>query len=96
MTQYILLIQRNAKSEPRPEEWNRFLAAAQKSGLFQGGSAIGERVILGDVESAKSSDHIAGFMRFSSDDKMSILNLLQQHPVLVHGGSVELCEMIKS
>jgi len=96
MTQYLLLIQGNLKSHSIPEEWEVFFAAAQQSGLFKGGSEIGKRMIIGDAESAKPTDHIVGYMRFDSDDKQKILDLLEKHPVVIHGGSVELCELPKS
>ena len=96
MMQYILFIQKNTKTTPSPEEWNRFFIIAQESGLFEGGSAICKKLLLGDAPSAKSSDHIGGFMRFSSNDKQKLLELLKEHPVVVHGGSVELFEMPKS
>lgn len=96
MTQYILLIQDNVTSTPADEEWERFFGAAQRSGLFRGGSEIGERTVLGDTTSAKSTEHIAGFMRFDSDSKEALLQLLDSHPVVLHGGSVELCEMPRS
>src|ERR1043166_10084465 len=96
MTQYILLIQGNAKTKATAEEWDQFFTAARQSGLFEGGSAIGQRVVLGDTQSAKSSEHIVGYMRFDSGDKQRLLDLLKQHPVVMHGGSVELCEMPKS
>ncbi|HSI82304.1 MAG TPA: hypothetical protein VK970_00900, partial [Candidatus Methylacidiphilales bacterium] len=88
------LIQGNTKSEAVPEEWAQFFAMARESGFFKGGSAIGsDRTIVGDVSTAKPTDHIAGFMRFDSDDKEKVLELLKIHPVVLHGGSVELCEM---
>ena len=93
MTQYILLIQGNATSEATEDEWNRFFAAAEESGTFRGGSEIGERSVVGDAESLKSTEHVVGYMRFDSDDKQEILGLLEQHPVVLHGGSTELCEM---
>jgi hypothetical protein len=96
LTQYLLLIQNNAKSKATPAEWDLFFAAAKESGLFRGGSALGERVLVGDTQSAQSTKHIGGYMRFDADDKAKILELLKQHPVVTHGGSVELCEMPKS
>jgi hypothetical protein len=96
MNQYILLIQGNTKSKSTPEEWNRFFAEAQESGLFRGGSEIGDRIVLGDAHSTKSTEHIVGYMRFDSDDKQKILDLLKTHPVVIHGGSAELCELPKS
>jgi hypothetical protein len=63
--------------------------------MFKGGSALGEREVIGDAASAKSTRHIGGFMRFDADDKdkAQLLELLQRHPVVLHGGTVELCEM---
>jgi hypothetical protein len=51
---------------------------------------------VGDQVSARSSAHIVGYMRFDSDDKQIILDLLNVHPVVLHGGTVELCELPKS
>ena len=96
MSQYILLIHDNATSKAAPEEWDRFFDAAEVSGLFRGGSEIGERIVLGDTGSVQSSSQIVGYMRFDSDDKARLLKLLQKHPVVAHGGSVELCEMPES
>jgi hypothetical protein len=96
MTQYILLVQGNPKSNSTPEEWDAFFKAAQESGLFRGGSEIGARTVLGNIESSQPTDHIVAYMRFDSDDKQPILNLLEKHPVIIHGGSAELCEMPES
>jgi len=96
MTQHLLLIQNNTKTETTPAEWDVFIAAAKKSGLFQGGSALGERVLIGDTQSAQSTKHVGDYMRFDADDKAKILELLKKHPVVMHGGSVELCEMPKT
>ena len=96
MTQYLLLIQNNTQTEPTSDEWDRFFAAAKASGLFRGGSALGARSVVGDTESAQSTQHIGGFMRFDAEDRAKLLELLKQHPVVLHGGSVELCEMPKS
>ena len=96
MTQYILLIQNNEKSQSSPEEWDTFFSLAREGGLFRGGSAIGKREIIGDAATAKSSDFIGGYMTFESEEKNLILDLLQKHPVVIHGGSVELCELLKT
>jgi hypothetical protein len=96
MTQYILLIHGNEKTTPIPEEWDQFFTAARESGLFAGGSAVGKRIVLGDTQTAKSSDHIVGYMRFDAEDQQKLLDLLKRHPVVMHGGSVELCELPES
>lgn len=94
--QYILLIHGNAHSHITADEWNAFFASARESGLFKGGSAIGARTVVGENQSVTSTEHIVGYMRFDSEDRQPVIDLLQQHPVVVHGGSVELCEMPKS
>jgi hypothetical protein len=96
MNEYILLIQGNEKTATTADEWEHFFAAARKSGAFRGGSEMGRREIVGDRESARSSEHIVGFMRFESGDRAMLLELLKEHPVVLHGGSVELCELPKS
>ena len=96
MSQYLLLIQNNAKAAPTPAEWDIFFATAKASGLFKGGSALGDRVLVGDSRSAQSTKHIGGFMRFDAEDRAKILELLKEHPVVLQGGSVELCEMPKT
>ncbi len=96
MNEYLLLIHGNEKSATSAEEWERFFDAARNSGVFRGGSEVGKREFVGDHDSARSSDHIVGYMRFDSDDKQVILDLLKRHPVVLHGGTVELCELPKS
>lgn len=94
--QYLLLIHGNAQGGIDPAEWNSFFDAAQTSELFKGGSELGARTVLGNLHDAKPTDHIAGFMRFESDDPQALLDLLQAHPVVLHGGTIELCEMPES
>lgn len=96
LMQYLLLIQYNTTSKSAPAEWDRFFVAAKASGMFLGGSALGERVVVGNPKSAQSTQHIGGFMRFDADDRAKLLELLKQHPVVLHGGSMELCEMPKT
>ncbi len=96
MTQYILLVHNHGGTQTTPEEWERFFALARESGAFKGGSEIGERWVIGDAEAAKSTSHIAAYLRFDSGDRSQLMELLEQHPVVLHGGSVELCELPKS
>lgn len=96
MTQYILLIHDNVISDTTEEEWQRFFTAAQESGLFKGGSEIGKKELIGNTQPATASEHLGGYMRFDATDKAAILELLKLHPVVMHGGTVELCEMPKS
>jgi hypothetical protein len=96
MPQYLLLIHGNAASAPTSDEWSRFFGVAQLSGTFRGGSEIGKKVRIGNADLPRSSDHIVGFMRFDAEEKQTILDLLQEHPIVLHGGTVELCEIPES
>jgi hypothetical protein len=96
MKEYILLIQGNTQTPTTEDEWEQFFAAARASGAFRGGSEIGRRETIGDAATARPSDHIVGYMRFDTADKSGLLELLQNHPVVRHGGTVELCELPRS
>ncbi|WP_050027909.1 hypothetical protein [Verrucomicrobium sp. BvORR034] len=96
MTQYILLIQDNLTGTTTAEEWTTFFSAVHSSGMFKGGSEIGDRIRLGNSTTAQSTDHVVAYMRFDSEDKEKLLALVNQHPVILHGGTVELCELPKS
>lgn len=93
--QYILLIHGSTATPPQPLEWDAFFERAKASGLFKGGSAIGAKMQIGAPVTSALSEHISGFMRFDSDDKESVLELLKLHPVILNGGTVELCELPK-
>ena len=94
--EYIVFIHRNSDSPVSAEEWEFFLMEARHSGLFQGGSEIAKRIQIGQKEVPDITQWIGGFMRFKSTDIAAIQTLLQKHPVLSKGGTLELCEMPKS
>lgn len=91
--QYLVLIHGNADSVPGKEEWDHFIQEAHNSGMFQGGSALGKRYAMGKESAFDSTQIIVGFMRFDSDDLMPLQDLLESHPVIRHGGTLELREM---
>lgn len=94
MNQYLLLIHDNETSASTAAEWAAFFAQAKATGFFSGGSEMGEKVVLGAT--VPTSDHLAGYMRFDCDDRAALLDLLKSHPVVLHGGSVELCHLPRS
>lgn len=94
MNQYLLLIHGNETSASTEAEWGAFFARAKASGFFSGGSEVGAKVMLGAA--GPTSDHIAGYMRFDCDDRTALLELLKLHPVVLHGGSIELCDLPRS
>ena len=94
--QYIALIHKNADTRPTSAEWEHFIEVAVKTGLFRGGSEIGSRQTIGTKAVGDTSQTVGGYMRFDSEDLDSLLELLDQHPVVKHGGTLELFTMPKS
>lgn len=94
--QYLALIHKNSTTEPSEEEWRDFFRLARDSGMFKGGSALGGAVAIGNCDNNDSTKTIGGFMRFDSENVNQIEELLKSHPVILHGGSIELREMTKS
>ena len=93
--EYIALIYKNTDSMPTSAEWSHFFDVATKSGMFRGGSEIGERHTLGRKDVPNTTADIGGYMRFDSDDVDQLKELLKIHPVVEHGGTIDLCEMPK-
>ena len=96
MNQYILLIYNNAITRPTDEEWGAFFIKAKNSGFFKGGSELGTGSIIGKKPSIEISALIGGYMRFDADNKSVLLKFLSDHPIVLHGGTIELIEMPKS
>ena len=94
--EYILFVHNNTDDKTNKEDWNRFFELALESGLFQGGSEIGNRIQLGAKVVADTTKSIGGYMRFESESLEPLKQLLFEHPVLKSGGSLELCELPKS
>lgn len=94
--QYVALIHRNTDTTPTSAEWEHFFAVATETGMFKGGSAIGTRHIVGRKTVPDTTRDIGGFMRFDSEDLRQLHELLERHPVIRHGGAIELCEMPQS
>lgn len=101
--QYLLLIYEDADSAADAEEWQAFFTRARASGLFVGGSELVAHSVIGDA--AVVTDNVAGYMRFDTSDddggelasdKEALLQLLTRHPVVAHGGTVQLLEMPRS
>jgi len=93
--EYIVFIHNNTDNETINEQWNSFFLLAQDSGIFQGGSEIYNSIALGKKNIPDITVNIGGFMRFETEDKNRLISLLDKHPVIIEGGSLEICEMPK-
>lgn len=94
--EYILFIHNNTTTSASQKDWDEFFIAAKETGMFQGGSEIGKRIQLGPQKVSDTTKSLVGFMRFESSSLEELKNLLEIHPVLIHGGTLELCEMPKT
>lgn len=94
--EYILFIHKNVDTPTLDSEWSEFFERARHSGLFLGGSEIGTRSQFGSKPVINVTESVAGFMRFEAENIAELEALLKYHPVAIHGGTLELCEMPKS
>jgi len=95
--EYLALIYSNQKSDSLDKDWEKFLVIARESGMFKGGSEIGtKRNMIGENIQSGFANTIDGYMKFESSTLEELINLLKNHPVIVHGGSIELLELPKS
>lgn len=90
MTIYLALMRDDATSLPDPAEWSGFFAVAAASGLFRGGSALGEATSLRHEGTPAAACGIVGVMRFEADSVAALRDLLAAHPWYRHGGTIEL------
>jgi hypothetical protein len=93
--EYIVFIHNNTDNDTKDEQWHSFFSLATDSGVFQGGSEIYNSEAIGKKSIPNITKNIDGFMRFETDDKDKLLLLLKKHPVIIEGGSLEVCEMPK-
>lgn len=94
--EYILFIHNNVEQPPTTEQWNLFFETAKASGLFRGGSEISQDCLIGKKSVKSISNYIGGFMRFEATTTDELKQLLNKHPVVIQGGTIELCKMPKS
>ena len=47
-------------------------------------------------EAPDITEHVGGYMRFDADCLDKLTELLIHHPTVVHGGTIEVCEMPKT
>ena len=94
--EYILFIHNNVDSPASDEQWAGFFSAANALGIFSGGSEINKSIQLGSKPIRPTTQSVDGFMRFETDDVNQLYKLLEQHPVYLQGGTLELCELPKT
>jgi hypothetical protein len=96
MPDYLLLMHDDAPEAADDEggdEWAGYVGALQRSGNFQGGSAIGDGVCVRKAGDAPAiARHIVGYVRISAASLEQARLLLAGNPVYESGGTVEIRE----
>ncbi|PCJ55431.1 MAG: hypothetical protein COA79_20725 [Planctomycetota bacterium] len=94
--QYLVLIHSNPTKQSTNEEWESFFTIANKSGSFKGGSEVGNKIRYGNIDTKSSIDHINGYMRFDVNKLSELHEILENLPIIINGGTVDICELPES
>ena len=78
-------------------DWEPYLSRLRETGVFQGGSAIGQGACFRKGgQPPEPTAHIGGFIRVSADSLEGARRLLAGNPVYESGGTVEIRELPRS
>jgi hypothetical protein len=93
MPDFILLMHDDAPGEARLD-WDPYLTKLRESGVFQGGSSIGDGAcVRREGATPQTTAHLSGFVRVSARDFDHAKSLLAGCPVYEAGGTVEIREL---
>lgn len=82
------------KGNSDSESWPSYIQTLMNSGMFRGGSALGNGVCISQTGEEQACT-ISGFIRFEAESLAELRPLLQGNPILEAGGKVELVELIE-
>jgi len=83
------------KGQGAGEEWADYISKLSESGMFRGGSALGNGICVSQSNS-ETPCTVTGFMRFEADDIGQIRNLIAGNPVYEAGEEIEILEIIET
>ena len=93
MADYIFLMHDDAAGGTSLD-WEPYLSKLRETGVFQGGSEIGEGACFRKAGAAPDpTAHIGGFIRVTASDLDAAKRLLAGNPVYEAGGTVEIREL---
>ncbi|HWU77578.1 MAG TPA: hypothetical protein VN043_13830 [Rhodanobacter sp.] len=95
MKDYLLLTHRLPPgASAAPDAWPSYLARLRGTGHFSGGSAIGEGLCVSrSGVTSDTTSHLTGYIRVSANSIDEACGLLEGHPVIDAGGTVEVREL---
>ena len=96
MADYIFLMHDDAAGGTGLD-WEPYLSRLRETGVFQGGSEIGDGACFRKAGAApEPTAHIGGFIRVTASDLDAAKKLLAGNPVFEAGGTVEIRELPRS
>lgn len=95
MNDYLFLTHRLPQgTSESPGAWPTYLDRLRRTGHFSGGSAIGDGLSVSrSGVTPDTSSHLTGYIRISANSIDEACNLLEGHPVIDAGGTVEVREL---
>ena len=96
MSSYLVLIHNDGDRESTEEEWKLFFSLAEDSGMFRGGSALSDPVFLHESDGPSVVNSVGGYMRFEADSESGLRSLLERHPSLKAGATLEVRSLVLS
>jgi hypothetical protein len=96
MADFILMMHDDAPGGANLD-WEPYITRLRESGVFLGGSAIGDGACVKKSGDAPDPTlHISGFIRVTATDLGDAKRLLRGNPVFEAGGTVEIRELPRS
>jgi len=93
MADYILIMHDDAAGDD-PNAWDSYLQTLKQSGVFEGGSAIGDGICVRKRGTAPDiTRHLAGYIRVTAATIEDAKSLLAGNPHFEAGGTVEIREL---
>jgi hypothetical protein len=97
MPDYILLMHNDTTAAADDAAWAPYLARLRASGVFQGGSAIGDgNCVKKSAVAAAITATLSGYIRVSAANLAQAGGLVIGNPVFEAGGTVEIRELPRS
>ncbi len=96
MIEFILFMHNDTVEKIPESAWPTYFTMLQERGAFEGGSSIGSgEVVRKDKIAGRSSDHLTGYIRVQAENMAAARLLVDDNPVFVAGGSVEIRELTR-
>jgi hypothetical protein len=96
MTEYILFMHNNVVADD-PGAWESYLGTLRQSGVFEGGSEIGDGICVRKAGAPPPiTEHLVGYIRVTAPTIDHAKSLLIGNPHFEAGGTVEIRELSRT